>query len=40
VKALKEVQAQYEELMKDFKKQLAALQAQYEKAAGGCRAVS
>jgi hypothetical protein len=40
VKALKEVQAQYEELMKDFIKERAALQAKYEKAAGGCLIVS
>jgi hypothetical protein len=36
VKALKEVQVQYEELMKDFIKERAALQAKYEQAAGGC----
>lgn len=34
VRALKEVQTQYDDLMRDFIKERAALQAKYEKAAG------
>lgn len=34
VRALKEVQGQYDELMRDFIKERAELQAKYEKAAG------
>lgn len=36
VRALKEVQGQYDELMRDFIKERAELQAKYEKAAGKC----
>lgn len=36
VRALKEVQGQYDELMRDFIRERAELQAKYEKAAGAC----
>lgn len=35
VRALKEVQGEYDTLMREFIKERAALQAKYEKAAGG-----